>query len=969
MVPVATIPPTLPFVDALAAGLLAEAGDDLPALADVLVLLPTRRACRSLREAFVRQTDGRALLLPRIQPIGEVEADELLLAGAIDLALPPAISPLRRQLLLARLLAAVTARQEHALRLAGELALLLDELQTEQVALDRLDELVPDELAEHWQASRAVLGVIAEAWPAVLAAEGALDPAERRHRLLTGLAEHWRREPPAQRIVAAGSTGSIPGTRALLRVTAGLPRGSVVLPGLDRGLDEASWRQLEPGHPQYGLKQLLDALAVERVAVPDWRTPSLPASAPARAVLLREVMRPAATIGAWHAQAIAPAATTALHVEEFPDLAAEALALAVRLRSVLEQPGQTAALVTPDRHLARRVAAELRRWRVEVDDSAGTPLDQTPPGAFLLLTARLIVEGVEPVTLLATLKHPLAAGGMSPAAFRRRARDLEHACLRGPRIAGGFAGVVAELGRARLAEARREKLVAWVEDLQRSAHAFAEEVDRPEADLAALVRTHLAFAESLARDPKGQAGALWSREAGEAAAALLAELLAFGPAPWPVVPAAYPALLAQLLAARMVRPRAPKHPRLSIWGELEARLQHTDLVLLGGLNEGSWPRPVDPGPWLNRTMRAQLGLPPVERRLGLAAHDFAQAACAPEVVLSRAEKDAAGNPTVPSRWLVRLQTLLAAQAAAAAPATDPARAWSAGLDAVEGAARPVPAPQPRPPLAARPRSLSVSDIGTWMEDAYALYARRILRLVPLDAIDADPGALDRGIIIHRALERFVAQWPDALPDDALQHLLHAGVQQFADLAHRPQVHALWWPRFMQVASWVIAQERARRPGLAALRAEVSGELALERPGGRFTVRARADRLEHHPDGSVTVIDYKTGQPPDKARVAAGLAPQLALEALMVTHGAFDGEPPAAVAALLFWHLKGDEGGGAERPASDQKPAALAEAALAGLERLIDHYDQATTAYPPRPKPRIAPRRDYDHLSRLGEWSN
>jgi ATP-dependent helicase/nuclease subunit B len=968
MLPVATIPSTLPFVDALAAGLLAEVGEDRPALADMLVLLPTRRACRSLREAFVRQADGRALLLPRIQPIGEVEADELLLAGAIDLALPPAISALRRQLLLTRLLTAATGRQEHALRLAGELALLLDELQTERVALTRLDQLVPDELAEHWQASRAVLGVIAEAWPAVLAEEGALDPAERRHVLLTGLAEHWRRAPPAQRIVAGGSTGSIPGTRALLQAIARLPRGTVVLPGLDRALDEATWRKLDAGHPQYGLKLLLDALEVEPADVPDWPSPALAGADPARALLLREVMRPAATIGAWHEHTIPPAATAGLYLEVFPDLAAEALALAVRMRGVLEEPGRTAALVTPDRHLARRVAAELRRWDIEIDDSGGVPLDQTPPGAFLLLSARLIVGGVEPVTLLATLKHPLASGGMSQAAFRQRARELELACLRGPRIAGGFAGVLSELRRARLGEAQRSGLIAWVEDLQASARPFAEQVSRPQTDLAALIRAHLAFAESLARDADGRAGALWSREAGEAAAALLAELLAFGPKPWSVVPAAYPALLAQLMAARTVRPRAPRHPRLSIWGELEARLQHADLVLLGGLNEGTWPRTADPGPWLNRTMRAQLGLPPVERRLGLAAHDFVQAACAPEVVLSRAEKDAGGSPTVPSRWLVRLQTLLAAQDAAA-PAADPARAWSTSLDSMEGVPRPAPPPQPKPPVAARPRRLSVSDIGTWMEDAYALYARRILRLLPLDALDADPGALERGTIIHRALERFVAQWPDALPDDALQHLLHAGVQQFAELAHRPQVHALWWPRFVQVAHWVVAMERARRPGLAALRAEVAGELELERPGGRFVLRARADRLEHHPDGSVTVVDYKTGQLPQAAKVAAGLAPQLPLEAVMVAQGAFEGQAPAAVAALLFWHLKGDEGGGEERNACGEAPAALAAAALAGLERLIDHYDQASTAYPPRPRPRVASRRDYDHLARLGEWSS
>jgi ATP-dependent helicase/nuclease subunit B len=256
-----------------------------------------------------------------------------------------------------------------------------------------------------------------------------------------------------------------------------------------------------------------------------------------------------------------------------------------------------------------------------------------------------------------------------------------------------------------------------------------------------------------------------------------------------------------------------------------------------------------------------------------------------------------------------------------------------------------------------------------MQDAYALYAKRILRLAPLDALDADPGALDRGNIIHGALERFVATYPDQLPDDALRRLLDLGRQQFADLTHRPQVEALWWPRFERVAYWVLEQEQARRPALAALRAEVAGELVLERPGGRFVVRARADRIEHHADGIVTVVDYKTGQLPAKPQVAAGLQPQLPLEAVMVAQGAFTDVAAAEVGALLFWGLKGDEAGGEERVAASGTPQELAAAALAGLERLIDHFDRAATAYPPRPRPRAADRRDYDHLSRLGEWSS
>jgi ATP-dependent helicase/nuclease subunit B len=957
---VVTIPAGVPFVEALAAGLLAEADGDPQALADALVLLPTRRACRLLAEALVHRSGGRALLLPRIQPLGEVDAEELSLQDG-GAALPPAIAPLRRQWLLARLFERTGWRAVHALRLADELAALLDELQTERVPLDAVAGLVPAHLAEHWQKNQEVLRVIAEVWPAVLAAEGALDPAERRHRLLDGVAARWRGVPPVGRVVAAGSTGSIPATRALLGAVAALPRGTVVLPGLDQAMDEASWQRLEPGHPQYGLRQLLVALNVERAAVGTWLAPGVAGTSPARARLLGEVMRPAATIAAWqHLPPPAAAAIQGLAIEEHPDLPGEALTLALRMRAALEIPGRTAALVTRDRQLARRVAAELHRWGIEVDDSAGTPLDQTPPGAFLLLTASLVVGGVSPVALLAALKHPLA-GGEDRARFRERVRALELACLRGPRLAGGFSGILAELGRAerRAKEwAMQQRLaasVAFVRRLEQAARPFSELAGKPAVELAALLSAHLAFAEGLAGT------ALWAREAGEAAATLCAELLDAVAAD-PIAPAAYPAMLAQVMAARPVRARAPKHPRLHIWGQLEARLQHADLLLLGGLNEGTWPATSEPGPWLSGSMREALGLSPIERRIGLAAHDFVEAACAKEVVLSRAGKDAEGNPTVASRWLVRLQTLLASTGSD--HGGDPAwRSWARALDQVP-TVRPEPRPAPTPPLAARPRELSVSDIAAWMTDPYALYARRILRLEPLEALEADPGALERGIVIHRALERFVKAHGGDLPDDAEQRLLALGRELFEDFSHRPQVMALWWPRFEQIARWVTERERARRPGSVEIRAEVSGTLAI--PGG-FRLRARADRLERHPDGRITVIDYKTGRLPDRAEVQAGLAPQLPLEAAMVEAGAFAEMGAAAVAELLFWRLKGDESGGEEKAASPLDPAELAAEALAGLTRLAAHYEQPQTAYRARPKPQVAWRGDYDHLARRGEW--
>ncbi|MEZ5935045.1 MAG: double-strand break repair protein AddB [Alphaproteobacteria bacterium] len=972
MARVSTIPAGVPFVDALAAGLLAEAGGDALALVDMLVLLPNRRACRSLRDAFWRAGNGKAMALPSIQPVGDLDADDLLLDPEVELDLPPAIGGLRRKLLLTRLLLRAERLDltvDQAGQLAEDLAGLLDELQTERVPFEQLEDLVPAMFAEHWQRSHALLQIIAVHWPAVLEEEGALDPAERRHRVLTALADRWAAAPPARRIVAAGSTGSIPATRRLLQVIASLPAGEVVLPGLDQDIDDESWQALTPQHPQHGLNQLLTFLEIPRHAV--WLWPQV------TEVAVRpwgEVMRPAGVEG-WRAGAIAPEGLAGLTLAEHPDPASEATAIALRLRAALLVEGRRAALVTPDRALARRVVVELRRFGIEIDDSAGVPLDQTAPGSFLLLTARLIVEQIRPVALLSVLKHPLMRAGLESEVVRSRARALDH-LLRGPAIHGGFRQLIGELNARRQTagegEAGREdsllELRDWLESLADLAAPLAALAEQDNVPLADLASAHLRFAEALAA-VDGDADALWAKEAGEAAAARLREILEAAEPEDRLPAVAYPAFLARIMAASPVRPRRSIHPRLFILGQLEARLQQADLTILAGLNEGVWPGRVEPGPWLNPAMRDNLGLPPIERRIGQAAHDFVQAAAGAEVVLSRAEKDLAGSPTVPSRWLVRLKAVLDGAPAEGWQKIEEKRDWrdwASSLDQPAGAVTPAPQPRPTPPVAARPRKLSVSDIGTWMTDAYGLYARRILRLKPLEALEADPGAGDRGTIIHEALERFVRAHPSALPDDALAALLECGKKAFARFSQRPQVQALWWPRFRQAATWVVAEEFSRRGALDTILVEVSGELVLDLPAGPFCLTARADRLEVQADGGVTIVDYKTGTPPGRSDMRLGRAPQLPLEGAILEAGGFAGVAGTRLGELQFWQLAGDEAGG--RLASCQRE--LVEAALEGLRRLVSHYDQATTPYPAAYRPPNTGRRgDYDHLARLGEWPN
>lgn len=977
---VLTIPAHQPFLDRLVEPLL---GWDRDRLADALLLVPSRRACHAARETFLRLSDGAPLLLPRILPIGEPDEAELLLDAELELALPPAVGPLRRRLLLTRLLLARSPEMAHeqAVRLSGELERFLDEAHNEEVDLAALDDLAPAELAEHWQETVFFLQLVRDAWPAILAEEGRIDPALRRRRLLDALAGKWRRRPPAGAVIAAGVTGTVPCVARLLALVARLPQGSVVVPALDRDMDEAAWAAVGPSHPQFGLKRLLEMMEVDRAEVRPWGVrPEAPGVA-ARVALWAQVLRPASTTEAWRGEAPpAAAATRGLERAEAPDLPTEALQIALRLRRAVATPGKRAVLVTPNRYLSRRVAAELLRWGIRVDDSAGVPLDQSPPGTFLLLAAHALVGGGAPVPLLAALKHPLARGGLGQREFRRHVRALERALLRGPRPTGGLDGLVELLRRRDPEDARwrapvpAAELLAWLERLAAAAAPLVRLAALDQAPFGAMLDAHLAFTEWLATDEAGDAGELWAKEAGACVHQFASELKLSGEVAGLVPTSAYPALLAVLMGTHAVRPRPASLPRVGILGQMESRLAQADLVILGGLNEGASPPAVESGPWMNRAMRRRLGLPPVEQAIGFAAHDFLTNACAPEVVLSRAAKDENGAPTTPSRWLARLGAVLAAAGAKEdAVATSPAWAgWAARLDLPAGRPRPVPRPEPRPPFQARPRELWATDVERLMRDPYAVYARRILLLESLEPIDADAGGAARGQVVHAALEEFVRRWPERLPDDPCKELKEIGRRHFARQAHRPQVGAVWWPRFLQIAAWFCAVERERRQRAARVVAEVRGAIEVPCARGPFTVRARADRIEVGADGRLAIVDYKTGPLPDNRDVARGVSPQLVIEALIAEGGGFERLPePSEAGEIWFWHLKGGDplAGKEHDPLSRNGDLRVFLAdARAGLLKLLDHFDDPSTPYPPVPRPEIAPAfNDFDHLARRGEW--
>jgi len=953
-----TIAAGRPFLATLARGLVALAGGDPLALSRITVLLPTRRAVRGLREAFLRLTGeggdpGMPLLLPRMRPIGDLDGDEPV-GDDPNLAVPPAISETRRLLLLTRLVMEWSEREVlpgQAAALARALAGLIDTAATEGADFARLKDLAPDDLAEHWQTVLQFLEILPRRWPAILAAEGALDPAERRNRLLARQAALWRRTPPADPVIAAGLTGGIPALDDLLRAVAGLPRGAVILAGLDRSLDAETWAAVadDPAHPQYLLALLLRAFEVAPDTVPDWPEPAPLGPRAARLALVAQALLPASRSDAW--RSLAPAPREALAGLSRHDCAGpqeEAVTAALLLRRKLETPGATAALVTPDRELARRVAAELRRWGIEIDDSAGMPLNRSPPGAFLRLVLDLAESRLAPVPLLAALKHPLAAGGLAPERFRELARRLESA-IRGPRPAPGIAGLLAALGH------RDPELRRFVAALETRLGPLPELLAAEAAPLAELAAAHIAAAEQLAAsDAESGARRLWRDEAGEAAARFCHELIDAA-RDFPLLPGRhYPAVFEALAAGATVRPAYGRHPRLAIWGLVEARLQQADLVVLGGLNEGSWPGTPAHDPWMSRQMREDFRIAVPERAIGIAAHDFAQAVAAPEAVLLRAARRE-GVPTLPSRWLLRLDAVLRASGLDGALAADPEIAAAAAACDRPRARRPLPPAAPCPPLAARPRRLSVTEIETWRRDPYAIYARHILRLKPLDPLDADPDRAALGTVIHAALHAFVRD--GAGPED----IRRIGEAAFGPLLSRPGVWAFWWPRFERIARWFLAEEAARRGEIAESAAECGGRIVFAAPGGEFTVTARADRIDRLRDGGLVIIDYKTGALPAKADIANLIAVQLPLEGAIAAAGGFAGMA-GRPAALEYWKLSGGTPAG-ERIALDD-PEELIARTHAATAALIAAFDDPATPYPCPP---VAPRySDYALLERLGE---
>lgn len=981
------IPADRPFLDDLAAGLLDLTRADGPeALADAVVLTPTRRAARSLTEAFLRMSgDASALLPPRIRPLGDLEAGEAPFEpGDIVLDLPPAITAVRRRFELLRLVTGLSSRlgrtpgPAEALGLADALGAFFDSLQIEEAATDGLAGLADMEMAAHWQVSLDFLEGALSLWPQRLRALGLEDVSTRRVRLLHALAAKWSADPPEGFLIAAGSTGSVKATARLLSVIAAAPRGAVVLPGLDRetihGVEAPE--AVDDQHPQAVLRGLLRTAGVPAEDVRPWEGASPAASAGEdRRRVISLALRPADLTSDWR-KAIGDEGDpgiaglerglSGLVVVGARDVEACALNAALLLRETLETPGRTAALVTPDQDLARRVAARLARWGIVADASAGEPLARHPCAVLAGLTAAALSDPASPSVLLGILKHPHVRLGRSEAELASAREALERKALRRTRP-----GTLAELKT--FAETARDpdpEAVRLVDDLAAVlSPADAGADPDPYLDASAWARRLTQAMEALCSHPGGGTGGLWAGPDGEAMSRLLALFIEEGEASPPLSAAAFAELLEAVIGGESVRSARATHPRLRILGAMEARMARADRLILAGLEEGVWPQAAGVDPFLSRGMRARLGLPPAERRIALSAHDFAQSACAPEVYLlhARRRRDA---PALESRWLWRLRTL-AKGAGLSLPTRPDLEAIAHAADA-PGDFAPAPRPAPCPPVEDRPRKMAVTRIETLVRDPYAVWARDILRLYALERPDAPVDVRLRGTAIHSALEAFVRAYPDTLPRGAERHLDQLYVEALKvagmDAAGLARETAL----SREIAAWMVAQERERRKDGRRIEVERKGELTFPARAGPFTLTAKADRIEIGPGPIGRILDYKTGLPPSEKMVRTGFSPQLTLTGAILMKGGFPGLGAPEPGELAYVRLTGRRPAGEIRDALPKgpDPSTAALAALEGLEALVARYDDPSRVYPSRTAPATVKMydSDYDHLARVREWS-
>lgn len=986
-----TISPSAPFLEVLARNVLEgfplDRNDKSPPFTDWTVLLPTRRAAREFTKVFIRLAGRKAILLPKISAIGDLD-DEFEIEPPLSDGLSTPISQNGLLLILQGLISnwahqnpqlelarTINTSASQRLGLGLSLVTLLHQLDTQQIDLSTLPLAYELELSEHREAILDLLALVHLELPRKLEGLNRTTFAKWRNQRLSHEASQLREDRIQKPIIAAGSTGTIPATRELLRAISLHPMGAIVLPGLDQNMDEESWQNLPPEHAQFSMKNMLGEFGVKRSEVE-----TLGLSDSSKAFLISELLRPTQTAEVWSKVLLAShdileRATQGTGLVEARDRHIEARAIALILRNALEMSdNRTAALITPDRDLASRVSNELKRWNIAIDDSAGQPLSRFGLAAACSSLIETVVQDFEAPVILDFLRHTEISVGSENANKDELLRDIELAVLRNTGSGMGLAGFSDAFQRARAAKKKRERSHPLVEKLTddqwNEMEHFVDDIQKTFAPLQA--DGLMSFRECLEKFvtvlQKFSARCDMTTAENLAFTETIGQLREESVFSHDTTMRNFLVNLSHVLQTTPFRPSGSSHPRLSIFGTLEARLLPTDTVILGGLNEGIWPAEPDPGPWLNRPMRDILKLTQPEREIGLSAHDFAQGLGHSNVYLTWSKR-ISGTPKNPSRWILRLKNLFKATGL---PETHcEVRSWSQLAEAMDDSAmNPMPKPRPRPAIAARPTRFSVTEIESLLRDPYGIYAKKMLLLEPLEGLGNKSDPRRRGTIFHAAIADWTRQQAQSASPFSLKILQEGGRREMLPLTADPEVSAFWMPAFDRIADWLVENDKQLRENVTRVFAEVDGDISFLVGTVPHVLLARADRIDIFTNGSARIVDYKTGEVPTSDQINAGFSPQLLLEAAILQSGGFKDTPAKTTAELLYIKLSAGRTQGELVPINF-KNSSIDEMAMLQLQRLKQHlanYQLLATVYTPRRAPKTEMQvMPYDHLSRFAEW--
>ncbi|MDP1723819.1 MAG: PD-(D/E)XK nuclease family protein [Alphaproteobacteria bacterium] len=955
-----TIPTGVSFLDYFVDGILENYGAEPLILSQIHIFLPSKRACHQFTPLFYQKYaekfNKKTLFLPRLIPLGEIALDQIEISDLEfldDFNVKPSISSLKRQFILAHLIFAWSKQQDiglhrfdQAFTLAQSLSNFLDQLQSENIPLSKLQTLVPSLYANHWQVTLDFLMIISNHWPNILEENQKLDPIARRNHLFSALIDLYASSPPAYPVLIAGSTGTFPMTAHLMKQILALPQGHVILPGLDLDMEEDDWQHVKhhPTHPQHQLSKLCHQNQWHRDDIKIWHNTE---KSTFQSAFLSSLFNPKGKYALLPPENLGFLDNlTYLNCQDHTE---EANVIALILKQASMDAQKKSVLVTGDRDLVRRVKASLARWQIEVDDSHGTPLIQSQAGQFLLILLDLIQGNFEPILLLNFLKHPFIYPETS-----LFLEDLEQTALRG-KYKLTLSDLILKM------QPDYPEAVLFLEKLQKTTKELHALLFKESTDLKNLIEIHLNTAIHFADD------LLWEGDAGASLSQFFKNFLNDARDLPAFDPQSYASLLRQFFDKEVYRPKQ-FDSKIAIWGTIEARLQNVDLVILAGLNEGSWPPEIKGDPWLNKAMRADLGLPPIERRIGLSAHDFCQAFGTQEIYLTRSER-IHGSPQFPSRWLLKLENYLETLGLKHKLQTKTSwKEWAGLLDQPSVSINIKP-PAPKPSFALRPRTLSATQIETLLRNPYAIFARHILKLKQLDPIQQEPSPAHFGNLVHNILEDFQKNHIGLLGNADIGKLLLLGTQKINTLKLSPDLLFFWEPSITSILKWFFEEEIKRRVFVKSSLLEHKGLIKLSLSKSDFTLKAIADRIDLFHNGQFEIIDYKTGQLPLQKDMLLGFSGQLLIEALIAVKNGFGLSINPDQLNLSLWRLKAKEDKAEIRHFKEDLDVLLPDIAD-NLITLLNYYDNPETPYLVHPIPEKAPIYDpYRHLSRIDEWGD